>query len=373
VIEAARQAGVAVRRTVVVSAVNLVEGGTLTILRQCLASLRAGLDAGWRIVALVHDRGLAPVDGVDYLEFPAIKSSYLRRLLFEYVACRRLSRALDADLWIALHDLTPVVHARRQVVYCHNPMPFHRLSWREARLTPALVPFALFQGLLYGVNIRRNAAVVVQQDWLRDAFKRRYGVERVIVARPVPAVSAVAPRPVSPAPLLIYPTLPRPFKNVEVIGEALRLLEAEGGWRGRVRVTIAGDENAYARDLRRRYGGLASLEFVGLQTREQMAAQYAQADALVFPSRLETWGLPLTEAQQHGLAILVADLPYARETMGDYARAAWFDPTDAAALAALLRALQDGRLAFEPAARRPVAAPFAADWPALVALLTEGL
>ena len=363
----------AVRRTVVVSAVNLVEGGPLTILRQCLASLRAGLDAGWRIVALVHDRKLAPVDGVDYFEFPAIKASYLRRLAFEYGACRQLSRELGADLWIALHDLTPVVHARRQVVYCHNPMPFHHLSWRAARLAPVLVPFALFQGLLYGVNIRRNAAVVVQQDWLRDAFRRRYGVERVIVARPVPVVSAVAPRPISATPLLIYPTLPRAFKNVEVIGEALRLLESEGGWRGRVRVTIAGDENAYARDLRRRYGALASLEFVGLQTREQMAAQYREADALVFPSLLETWGLPITEAQGQGLAIVAADLPYAHETVGDYARVAWFDPSDPTALAQRLRALQDGSLAFEPAPAREIAEPFAADWPALVALLTEGL
>ena len=133
-------------RTVVVSAVNLVEGGTLTVLRECLAHLRAGLGPQWRVVALVHRRSLAPVDGVDYLEFPRVKASYLRRLWFEYVGCRRLSRELQADLWIALHDLTPVVHAGRQVVYCHNPVPFRRWSWRELRLAPVLIPFALLQG-----------------------------------------------------------------------------------------------------------------------------------------------------------------------------------------------------------------------------------
>ena len=361
------------RRTVVVSAVNLTEGGPLTILRQCLASLRAGLGAEWRIVALVHDRALAPQEGVEYFEFPAVKASYLRRLAFEYHGCRRLSRELKADLWLALHDLTPNVQARRQVVYCHNPMPFHRLSWREARLAPVLIPFALFQGLLYGVHIRRNHAVVVQQDWLRDEFRRRYGVDRVIVARPTPPARAGAPRAASATPLFVYPTLPRAFKNVEVIGDALRLLEREGGWRGRVQVTIAGDENAYARDLRARYGDVRTLEFIGLQSPPQMAALYERADALLFASRLETWGLPITEAQGHGLPVLAADLPYAHETVGDYPRANFFDPAGAAALARSMRALQDGTLVFAPPSTHRVAPPYAASWPALVRLLVDGL
>ena len=363
----------ATQRTVVVSAVNLVEGGTLAVLRECLASLRGALDAGWRIVALVHDRALAPVAGVDYLEFPAIKASYARRLLFEYWTCRKLSRGLRADLWLALHDLTPVVTARRQAVYCHNPMPFHRLSWREMRLAPALIPFDLFYGLMYGINIRRNEAVIVQQDWLREAFRRRYGVERVIVARPVPPARAVPAREPSPAPLFIYPTLPRVFKNVELIGEAVRLLEASSRWKGRVELTIAGTENAYARDLHARFGDLRTLVFLGLQTRAQMDALYARADALLFPSRLETWGLPITEAQGHGLPVLAADLPYAHETVGDYPRAAFFDPADPAALAAQMLALQDGQLAFAAAPAPAIAPPFAADWPALVRLLTARL
>ena len=213
----------------------------------------------------------------------------------------------------------------------------------------------------------------MQQSWLRDEFRARYGVERVIVARPVPPAFDVPARAVRPAPVFVYPTLPRVFKNVELIGEAVRLLEVSNRWRGSVLVTISGDENAYARLLHRRFGDLRSLRFIGRQTRAQMDALYAGADALLFPSTLETWGMPLTEAQQHGLAILAADLPYARETVGAYARAAYVDPADAAALAAKMLALQEGRLQFETSPARAVEPPFAADWPSLVRLLLRDL
>ncbi|KAK3582584.1 hypothetical protein CHS0354_024138 [Potamilus streckersoni] len=45
---------------------------------------------------------------------------------------------------------------------------------------------------------------------------------------------------------------------------------------------------------------------------------YKSVNALVFPSLVETFGLPLLEAAMFGLPVLVADLPYAREVLKDY-------------------------------------------------------
>jgi hypothetical protein len=45
--------------------------------------------------------------------------------------------------------------------------------------------FNLFYRYLYGIGIRRNRYVIVQQEWLRDEFKRLFSVQNVIVAHPV--------------------------------------------------------------------------------------------------------------------------------------------------------------------------------------------
>ena len=60
--------GQSLPRVIVVSAVNIRKGGTLTILRECLQYLseRDGL----KVYALVHDRKLCEYPGIEYREFP---------------------------------------------------------------------------------------------------------------------------------------------------------------------------------------------------------------------------------------------------------------------------------------------------------------
>lgn len=358
--------GIAPNRRLVVSAVNLVEGGTLTVLIDCLKACSECLPPDWEVVALVHDPALVGVAGVQYVSYPLIKSSWLRRIYFEYFECRKISRELRADVWLALHDMTPCVEAPVQAVYCHNPMPFYRMSAREVRHAPKLLLFSLFYGFLYGLNIGRNRFVIVQQEWIRNLFKRRYRLRNVIVARPI----GRAPSPRSPLPQalhhFVYPSLPRVFKNFEVIGEAVKILERSGEWKGQVSVTIDGTENSYAREIRSRFHSLRSLRFIGRQSRTEMEGLYSTADCLLFPSRLETWGLPLSEAMDRGLPVLAADRPYAHETLAGYDRAAFFAADAPHRLAELMRLAHQGRLSFAPSVPLKAGEPYAPDWPALL-------
>ena len=111
---------------IVVSAVNLRKGGTLTILRECLQTLSKMADENaLRVVALVHRKELADYPGIEYIELPWSVNGWMKRLWCEYVTMYGISKKLgDIDLWFSLHDTTPRVKAKRQAVYCHNPFPF---------------------------------------------------------------------------------------------------------------------------------------------------------------------------------------------------------------------------------------------------------
>lgn len=353
-------------KLVVVSAVNFSEGGPLTVLRECLASGRTALPADVRLLALVHDEALIAIDGVETLAFPKAKASYLNRLLLEYSGFRRLSRQWQPDLWLSLHDVSPRLNGERQAVYCHNPVPFFRPTWRDIRYEPTLLLFRIFYRWLYRFNLTANFRVIVQQEWLREAFRRKYRAANVVVAHPATAAST-APRPVGAQDplILFYPTLPRAFKNVETICAAVAMAAASTDRPIELRVTISGDENRYARSLVERFGAVAAIHFIGRQDRAAMSAQYAAASVLLFPSRLETWGLPISEAKAAGLPVMVADLPYARETVGSYAAAAFVPATDSDAWAERIMRLCTGEDIFEPVVRPQPDAPFAPDWPSL--------
>ena len=82
-------------KTIVVSAVTLRKGGTLTILRQCLNYLsELAVHGDYRIVALVHRKELVFYPNVEYMEMPDMIQGWGKRLWCEYVTMRRISRQL---------------------------------------------------------------------------------------------------------------------------------------------------------------------------------------------------------------------------------------------------------------------------------------
>lgn len=370
-------------RRVVISAVNFSEGGPLTVLIECLSSAAQVLGSEWDIIALVHDAELFSHPRVRTVAFPHSKRSWKNRLALEWGGgFMEFSRQFNPDLWLSLHDITPRVQARRQVVYCHNPSPFYQLSWQEARLEPSFALFNAFYSSLYRTFIQRNQMVIVQQEWLRNEFRKRYKHPCVVVAHPaVSTAQTITAGTQDYMPeddgadrlVFLYPALPRVFKNIELLCEAVAGMTASVQQRIEMRLTIDGTENPYARNIAQQYAGVTGIRFIGRQNRAQMALQYARCDAVMFPSRLETWGLPITEAKNLGKPLLVADLPYARETTGTYDRVSFLPAYDARAWADAMAQLVDGRWHHPGQVVRPPAPPFVEGWASLWQLLVKDL
>jgi glycosyltransferase involved in cell wall biosynthesis len=360
---------------IVLSGVNLTGMGGLSCFREALASLARFSNQQDEVIAIVHKAELLGVPSVQYVEYPRVKTSWMRRIKFEYLDLWRISRQINADLWISMHDMSPRVRAKCQMVYCHNPAPFHRLRLREVAYDWKFGLFAFLYRFLYRINIRRNAVVIVQQEWLRDEFKRRYKLRGVVVAHPaiekegvcVPEIPRVNGRPYR----FFYPAYPRVFKNFEVILDAARLLREKGVRNFELAMTLGKDTNRFANHIYRTYSDIREVRWLGLVSRDEVLRRYEQTDCLLFPSRLETWGLPITEFRPSGKPILAADLPYAHETVGNYARAAFFNPSDAKQLASMMEGAIDGTSVFGKVEAKPITEPFAASWEELWGLLLK--
>ncbi|WP_324808302.1 glycosyltransferase family 1 protein [Sphingomonas sp. LY29] len=83
--------------------------------------------------------------------------------------------------------------------------------------------------------------------------------------------------------------------------------------------------------------GLSAINGVVLAGRlsdDALTALYRHANALVFPSRYEGFGIPPVEAMANGCPVLAAAIPPVQEVCGDEAR--YFDPDDADGLARLM-------------------------------------
>jgi len=333
----------AVRKHIVISAVNLRKGGTLTVLKDCLSYLSTREDL--KVTALVHSRALCDYPGIDYIEIPWSIKGWGRRLWCEYVTMDRLSKKMgDVYLWLSLHDTTPRVKAVHRAVYCHTSFPFMKIKAQDFRMDFKIPLFALLTRFAYRINVHKNDYLIVQQNWFRDGLSKmlNFPAEKIITARPAfkaPEITNVS----SEIPVFLYPATPDCHKNFETLCKASEILEGKLG-KGKFKtvVTIDGTENKYACWLHEKWHGVESIDFHGFMSKDELYCHYGKASCLVFPSRIETWGLPVSEFMPTGKPIAIADLPYAHETTAGAGSVAFFSTDDAEGLSLLMEQVVKG-------------------------------
>lgn len=139
-------------------------------------------------------------------------------------------------------------------------------------------------------------------------------------------------------PFLLAVGSQEPRKNLGVLYAAMRLLDARGR---AIPLVLCGPRGIHGY----RPGDAVPtwLRHAGFVSDHELAALYARASALVFPSRYEGFGLPVLEAMTAGGVVICSDASTIPEVGGD--AALYFPPDDAEALAAqVIRLLDDDAL-----------------------------
>ena len=367
------------KKTIVLSGINLIEGGPLTIYKDCLRCVEKYFLENYEIVALVHNRELfSEFDSkIKFIEFMDSKKSYLKRFYYEYFYFKRLSKKLKPYLWFSLHDMTPNVVTDKRAVYCHNPIIFYDVKRKDMINEFKMFMFSRFYKYIYKINIKKNNFVVVQQDWIRKRFKKIFKIKNVVVAHPNVVIDDSNNNYKNTKIVknsFLYPSFPRIFKNFEVICKAVEILENKNIENFKVYLTIDGSENIYSKEIVEKYGCLKCIEFIGLQTRENLMKYYSKIETVIFPSKLETWGLPISEAKAFGKNIILADLEYAHETLGTYEKVMFFWPDDAEKLAEKMEMLINDdenmkNIEFDGNFEKNIEKPFCKNWKELFDIL----
>ena len=135
-------------------------------------------------------------------------------------------------------------------------------------------------------------------------------------------------------PFLLAVGSQEPRKNLRVLYAAMRELEQQGR---AIPLVLCGPRGIHGY----KPGDTLPpwLRHAGFVTDDELAALYASATALVFPSRYEGFGLPVLEAMTVGGIVICSDASTMPEVGGD--AVLYFPPDDASALAAQVTRLLD--------------------------------
>ncbi|KYF85973.1 glycosyltransferase [Sorangium cellulosum] len=219
----------------------------------------------------------------------------------------------------------------------------HHLSAWELPPGPGRAALALAEAAV----IRLCDAHVATSATTAARLRREHGVGRVDVAPPGADRLPLRPRAARDGgPLRL--TFVGSFIPRKGLLELLAAFERVGS--ARATLVLVGDaarDPAYAERVRRAIDGSAHLrarvEARGVLDDEALAAALAETDALVLPSRLEGYGMVLTEAVRAGVPVLAARAGAIAEVVQDGAEALLWDDGEGL-VRALSRFIEDGAL-----------------------------
>jgi glycosyltransferase involved in cell wall biosynthesis len=324
-------------------------GGMEVVARELIPALLAAAPAGMRFTAFINREAAAAGDGpwgelLPAVTVPVNARNRVQWVLGEQALLPRLAARAGVDLVHSLASTAPLWGRFRRVVTVHDLIYAHfpeaHAGIREKGMK-VLVPGA----------VRRSHRVIADSHSTRNDLVGLLDVspDRVDVvplglgairrAKPLPEAQARARHDLCGRRVALSLSAKRPHKNLLALIGALARIPTED----RPVLVLAGYPTAHEIELRRRAQDLGvdeDVRFPGWVPTPELEALWELADAFVFPSLYEGFGLPVLEAMARSVPVACSNASSLPEVAGD--AALLFDPHDETAIAsALLRLLHD--------------------------------
>lgn len=307
-------------------------GGALTILKDFYNYISKNeLDHEW--IFLLSNRYLEEKKNIKIITLPFVKNNWIERLKFDFIFSKKLLDEINPDIIISLQN-TAFMHTNiPQITYVHQSIPFQRIKKfsffkQEERI---LAVYQYIIGAVIKKSIRVSDKVIVQTKWMKDEIVKQLRVsnDKVEIIMPkIPIINMENINREVNMKRFFYPAEDSIYKNHRCIIDAIKKLEDEKIYDYEVDLTLSNEnKNKYINK---------SIKLIGKLSHEEVISILSES-ILIFPSYIETIGLPLVEAMQVNAIIFVADCEYSREILKSYKNAYYFNPFDSNELAELMK------------------------------------
>ena len=314
------------------------EGGALTILKHYYDE--AVKDTQNQYIFVLSLPKFENTENVTVLNFPEVKKSWFKRLSFDRKVAPKLVKKYNADEVLSLQDVIVPKVKIKQTLYLHQPLPFcvHKFSlFKDTKLWAYQ---NLISKLIYK-SVRKADKVIVQTNWVKAACVEKIKADpnKIVVELPKIDIKTtnefIGTRETMSA--FFYPANAARYKNHKVVVDACINLKREKVNDYKVYFTLKGNESKHISKLYKTcMEKELPIEWIGYVDPEDIYDYYARA-ILLFPSFLETLGLPLMEAKAVAAPVIASDLPFSREVLGDYGNAEFFNYEDVKELCRIMK------------------------------------
>lgn len=311
-------------KIIVVNATSLLSGGALTILEQFLCEIRNSKQVYYVFISSFLKDSFESTASMKILDIDTV--SKIKRIWWDCFGLNKWLRDNNVKPSMVLSLQNTSVNIPRhipQFIYLHQALSVHPQNWSPFKSDERKL---LFYKYIYPIFIRafirHNTTFVVQTNWMREAVQRKFKFNNIKVLppqKPVVDVSKIKTLPLLYKYNLFYPSNAEVFKNHTQLIYALAGIKKDYPHLSLgLYFTIRKQDNIKLYNLVTKLKLQKQVVFLGAIAKNRVFSYYKSVNSVVFPSLIESYGLPLLEAQQFIKPVVVIDEPYAREVIADY-------------------------------------------------------
>lgn len=341
---------------IVVNDIAASTTGALSILKEFYNYVKE-YGSGHEWIFLLSDEYVKETENIKIICMRDVKKSWKNRLKFDLVNGHNFIESLNPDVLFSMQNTMSFHYKGKQIIYVHQPLGFQKekvfsLFKSEER------EYAIYQhiiGRLIDISIKKSDHVIVQTKWMKEAIIKKLKIKEDRISNILPSLEALDGYRIQECPdreSFFYPSGDIIYKNHETIYKAVRILIKEGISNFKIYLTLndkeflellgkasKGDSESDKKEI------LSHFVCMGRIDRSEVFRFY-QNSVLLFPSYIETFGYPLSEARAIGTIAIASDCPFSRELLEGYNNAYFFNPFDDGRLAELMRDYILGRIEF---------------------------
>lgn len=317
------------KKTVFVNNTAATSGGALTILKQYLVQFAEDSSTEYYVFCTA-DLAEYETENVHIINDIQGKK-YIDRLKWDFYGMKKWSKQheITPDEILSLQNTKVFKFKCPQTIYLHQSIPYYReYKWNIFKKEERVLWFYRnIYSYLIDISLKNNK-VIVQTEWMKQRViqkNKKFADEISVIPPKVTQIDTDEINIIASINQdkynLFYPAAAAKYKNHKILFEALENLSDDY----RLYLTVDKESFPYVAknpNLKNKVIFLGSISY------EEVLALYKTVNCLVFPSYIETYGLPLVEAQQFNLKIVAADVDYAREVLSKYEKVKYCNHAD---------------------------------------------
>ena len=313
--------------TICVLATASSESGALTIYKQFLNALEVGGgDNDWHI--FIAD-GM-PTPTIDNVTYHVCQTKGWGRMYFDFFGFKQeiLKNSITPNVVFSLQNTGVRCNAGRCVIYYHQPLPLFKY---KINFCDKFAKTYIFYHFLYPLYVRLfindNTYFAVQTNSIKKRFQKRFNLDSNRIGIYFPPIENIAQDALELYEFedntfnFFYPAIPVAYKEHISIAYAVWEMyqhNPEMAKRILIHFTLKKGEVVEMDKYIVENGLEQNFVYHGRIPHHQLLSMVKSSNGLLFPSMIETLGLPLLEAASLGVPVIANDLEYVHEVLSGY-------------------------------------------------------